>query len=394
MGHALAKHQEKEHGDLRAAGISMFDINSRDFARGEWGSGDEAEVEDQRRDELATPQISPCQIQLKQEPGVEERLSSSPSLGGSRAPSPNHFNSTQPSRWNELPITWSNRAESAGATYITFTNGSNTTPHAIPKLTEAFVYSEKDLDCGLGAGIGSDENALVSCQCGDQCSRPNACECQGLTSDTRSVYSAKGLFRGYEGVVMECNKACSCSSDCRNRVAQQPRSVPLDIFTPSIQGWGVCPLRSVKAGQVLGTYTGQVISREVAQDRQRHVIAREMLTGEKVLFDDYNRYLFDLDAADNRYTLNCWAFGNWTRFINHSCDPNLRTYPVCYDMSVEPGLQRLGVVAIRDICAREELTIDYCPAEDAVTASTRPRELIECNCHAQACRGRIALAGE
>ncbi|KAG8792620.1 hypothetical protein FRC12_005470 [Ceratobasidium sp. 428] len=391
MGHALAKHQEKEQGDLRAAGISMFDVNSRDFARGEWGSGaeDEDEDEDQRRNQLAAPQSSSRQTKLKQEPGVEEGLPPSPSLGGSRAPSPT-LNSAQPSWLNELPTTWSSQAESVGATKITFTNNSNT-PHAIPKLTKAFVYSEKDLDWGFSAGTGSGEDALVSCQCDDQCSRPDSCECQGLTSDTRSAYSAKGMFRGYEGVVMECNKACPCSSDCRNRIAQQPRSVPLDIFTPSIQGWGVRPLRPVKTGQVLGTYTGQVISKEVAQDVQSCVAAREMLTGEKILFDGYDRYLFDLNAADNRYTLNCWAFGNWTRFIN--CDPNLRTYSVCYDMPVEPGLERLGVVAIRDIGAREELTIDYCPTGNTMTASTRPRELIKCSCGAQACRGMVDLAG-
>lgn len=54
-----------------------------------------------------------------------------------------------------------------------------------------------------------------------------------------------------------------------------------------------------------------------------------------------------VDRRLNRYILCC----DDARFINHSDDPNLRT---------DHGRDRYGVdIAVRDIAAGEELTVDY-----------------------------------
>ncbi|KAG8700619.1 hypothetical protein FRC09_005846 [Ceratobasidium sp. 395] len=305
MGHALSKHQEKENGDMRAAGIMMFDINDRNFARNEHGSEDDEEPARPaqparlvRPVQSVQPRGQSSQLQPKREPSVEERPTPSPSLGGSRNAS-QAVDLTQPSPLDELANEWSERAESVGAASITLTNDTNT-PRSIPKLKESFEYNEMAIDWGHDATDPFDE-MFVSCRCSDQCDRPHACGCQdplfeGVVDVPRGLhkfaYTRKGLFRfDYEGVAIECNRACRCASNCPNRVAQQPRKIPLDIFTPSIQDWGVRPLCSVKAGQVLGTFTGEVISREKAQDMRRVVIAKEMSTGNKVEFKDHNRQL-------------------------------------------------------------------------------------------------------
>jgi len=74
-------------------------------------------------------------------------------------------------------------------------------------------------------------------------------------------------------------------------------------------------------GKVLGVYTGLVIRRETAEG------------------PGIKDYLFDLDgkegdddgAGENMYSVDSMTCGNWTRFINHSCDPNMRVYSVVYN---------------------------------------------------------------
>ncbi|QRW04907.1 SET domain-containing protein [Ceratobasidium sp. AG-Ba] len=139
----------------------------------------------------------------------------------------------------------------------------------------------------------------------------------------------------------------------------------MDIFMPSIQGWGVRPLRSIKAGQVLGTFTGEILTREKAGNCTRYV----SLLGILLLEENPVRRLIGivrpgcehkiypklLEIRYVSYRILIYLVytktlaGNWTRFINHSCDPNLKIYPVCYDTLPETGLERLAVVAVRDI---------------------------------------------
>ncbi|KAG8747267.1 hypothetical protein FRC10_001883 [Ceratobasidium sp. 414] len=243
--HGLLKAQKKVRGDIRKSGLMLFGINDRDFARGECDSESE-------EDQVAPPPPQ-RQRQPKREPSAELPLPPSPSLGGSRNPS-QVVEPNQPSPLEKLAEAWSEKADAAGAAHITFTNSSNT-PHELPKLKNSFEYSEMDIQWGHEVGAGSFDEMFASCRCSDQCERPNVCGCQdpffeGVVQIPRALhkfaYNSKGLFRlDHQGVVIECNK--------------QPRKVPLDIFTPSIQGWGVRPLRSVKAGQVLGTFTGEIM---------------------------------------------------------------------------------------------------------------------------------------
>ena len=39
--------------------------------------------------------------------------------------------------------------------------------------------------------------------------------------------------------IYECNKRCNCESNCKNRVVQHGRSVPLQIFKTTNRGWGM-----------------------------------------------------------------------------------------------------------------------------------------------------------
>ena len=93
--------------------------------------------------------------------------------------------------------------------------------------------------------------------------------------------------------------------------------------------------------------------------------------------------LFDLDAASTRngtdceYTIDATYKCGVARFLNHSCDPNLRQFSVWVD-NVSLSLPRIAFFAIRDIAPGEELTFDYKYAEGGRN--------LACHCGAKNCR--------
>lgn len=191
--------------------------------------------------------------------------------------------------------------------------------------------------------------------------------------------------------VYECNKKCKCSEDCRNRVVQNGRKVPLCIFrTANGCGWGVKAMRKIHCGEFVCEYVGEVITHEEAEVRGR-------------TYDEEGRtYLFDLDynSKDNPYTVDAAKYGNISHFINHSCDPNLGVYAVWINCS-DPNLPRLALFALREIERYEEVTFDYMMNIDPVVPTTPEKarflhtpdknQLIQngrsiCKCETDSCR--------
>ena len=93
---------------------------------------------------------------------------------------------------------------------------------------------------------------------------------------------------------------------------------------------------------------------------------------------DYERlglglYLFSLD---NDYIIDATFYGNKARYINHSCDPNLKS-----DKLVVNGETHIIFQAIRYIECGEELTFDYKFEQDD--------DYLECFCGSDKCRKRL-----
>ncbi|KAJ7288457.1 hypothetical protein C8J57DRAFT_1280309 [Mycena rebaudengoi] len=192
------------------------------------------------------------------------------------------------------------------------------------------------------------------------------CKCQDLEMrEARSLEASghaysNGLFNftyKTSDVVVECNPYCHCSSECPNRVAQCPRKILIEVFKTENRGWGARAPVDVERGTVLGMYTGKLIRRDEA----------EKLTG------DAKTFCFDLDYSEesseerpeNTYSVDSLKHGNWTRFINHSCDPNLHVQPIIYDTLQEQNMAFLGMIALTFIPAGTEFTFDYDPSQRA-----------------------------
>lgn len=198
-----------------------------------------------------------------------------------------------------------------------------------------------------GPGVTLPEDPPIGCSCSSCGPKTLCCNAQ---NDAVFAYNRYGKLVVPQGTpVFECNKKCSCGDDCTNRVVQKGRQVHLAIFrTSNGCGWGVKAKQFIKKGTFLCQYVGEVISNEEAEVR-----------GEK--YDaDGRTYLFDLDFndVDNCYTVDAAMYGNVSHFINHSCDPNCGVFAVWINC-LDPNIPCLGLFALSDIPAEEQITFSY-----------------------------------
>lgn len=252
---------------------------------------------------------------------------------------------------------------------------------------EGFTYINQ---CIPTDGIVIPCEPSSGCNC-EECG-PKIKDCCGKQPHNGFTYRPRGKINVNPGIaIYECNKKCSCDSNCRNRVVQNGRKVPLCIFrTSNGCGWGVKALRKIHCGEFVCEYVGEVITHEEAEIRGR-------------TYDQEGRtYLFDLDynSKDNPYTVDAAKFGNVSHFINHSCDPNLGVYAIWINNS-DPNLPSLALFALREIERYEEITFDYMMNIDPIVPTTPEKsrflhtpdknQVIEngrniCKCDADSCR--------
>uniref|UniRef100_A0A6I8NUT1 [histone H3]-lysine(9) N-methyltransferase n=1 Tax=Ornithorhynchus anatinus TaxID=9258 RepID=A0A6I8NUT1_ORNAN len=184
---------------------------------------------------------------------------------------------------------------------------------------------------------------LQHCTCGDDCSSSN-CLCGQLS--IRCWYDKDGrLLQEFNKIepplIFECNQACACWRNCKNRVVQSGIKVRLQLYRTAKMGWGVRALQTIPQGTFICEYVGELISDAEADVRE----------------DD--SYLFDLDNKDGEvYCIDARYYGNISRFINHLCDPNIIPVRV-FMLHQDLRFPRIAFFSSRDIRAGEELGFDY-----------------------------------
>ncbi|XP_061119230.1 histone-lysine N-methyltransferase EHMT1 isoform X1 [Conger conger] len=184
---------------------------------------------------------------------------------------------------------------------------------------------------------------LQYCVCKDDCSSTN-CMCGQLS--LRCWYDKEGRLlpefcREEPPLVFECNHACSCWRTCKNRVVQNGLRIRLQLFRTRKMGWGVKSLQDISQGTFVCEYVGEIISDAEADVREN------------------DSYLFNLDSkVDDVYCIDARFYGNISRFINHTCEPNL--FPVrVFTSHQDLRFPHIAFFASRNISAGEELGFDY-----------------------------------
>ncbi|THH04749.1 hypothetical protein EW145_g5290 [Phellinidium pouzarii] len=255
-----------------------------------------------------------------------------------------------------------------------------------------------------------DYDNLQGCTCIGKCNpRSKTCACvkrqkAAITATGHTwdgfVYDKDGHLREHGFPIFECNDACGCTDDCTNRVVQLGRKCLVDIVKTEKKGWGVFAGKKISKGTFIGIYSGELLIEEEAEMRGK-------------VYNKLGRtYLFDIDfyhipraegEESAKYCVDAFHAGNFTRYLNHSCDPNCRIN-ACHinDADVEKAL--LAMFAERDIDAGEELCFSYLGAgndEDPIetkavagspgkkAAKSKEKVYQQCYCGAKNCSGKL-----
>jgi [histone H3]-lysine9 N-trimethyltransferase SUV39H len=301
-------------------------------------------------------------------------------------------------------------------------------------MSPNFRFIEK---CVLGEGVEkslAEDGFRTGCECKEDTQCAKDCEClTDLDEDNiinptfkNAYYSAgrrKGLLREEilelsSDEIYECSDLCSCSINCPNRVVGRGRQFNIEIFKTKDRGFGtlsrlhasfqgvltyfpgVRAKEDIRKGQFVDRYVGEILTPEEANRRRENAKATYRKDLYLFALDKFN----DPESEDVRlrgepYEVDGEFMAGPTRFINHSCDPNLRIMAVVTDRA-NKHLHELCFFALCDIPRLTELTFDYIAgtntAEDNATVTERAKErqkngefVQKCLCGADNCRGLL-----
>ena len=143
-------------------------------------------------------------------------------------------------------------------------------------------------------------------------------------------------------------------------------------------------------GQFIDVYLGEVLIDE--EINKREAAAEEDTPSYVMTLDNFitdPQAMFYVDGAN---------FGSVMRFVNHSCNPNCKTYEVVMSGGSK-HLYHVGFYAVKDIKANTELTIDYDPKAileemDEAEQLELDDEIVRCQCGEPNCRKRLWAEGK
>ncbi|KAF7324871.1 hypothetical protein MKEN_00529200 [Mycena kentingensis (nom. inval.)] len=198
----------------------------------------------------------------------------------------------------------------------------------------------------------SDMSQLIGCDCVGPCD-PNSTTCSCLKRQNAYLsmggyhsgfqYDSKGHIVTPGAPIIECNAHCSCDDECQNRVVQHGRKCDIVLRKTERKGWGVFAKSKISKGSYIGIYSWRVAVRS-GMRRERH-------------HDKYGPE-GNKDAWIPDFGVDAYHVGNFTRFLNHSCEPNCKISP-CYINEPDDRRPLIVLFADKDILAGEEICFSY-----------------------------------
>ncbi|KAH7722780.1 histone-lysine N-methyltransferaseH3 lysine-9 specific 3-like [Aphelenchoides avenae] len=177
--------------------------------------------------------------------------------------------------------------------------------------------------------------------------------------------------------ICECHEGCSCKGVCewspstRHLLEEDDGGVKRPqmeiVRTPNL-GWSLRAAQFIPRGTYVATMVGEMRSYRQYKDEKKKKNA-----GLKCTFRD---------SVFVNYQLDMSRFFNESRFVNHSCLPNL-TQVAIRRWSEETKYPTIGLVTLRDVAYGEPLTMDY--GNLWLAESVRLNRKFACYCGERCC---------
>ena len=237
-------------------------------------------------------------------------------------------------------------------------------PHTSPPAVSADAATVAVSTAASGTDAAAPDEHMQS-----ECMLMNTCP---LTQEPRFPYNRDRCLIEVCDAVYECGAECKGGLKCMLKLVQHGLPRDLEVFMTKDRGWGVRCWHKILAGDFISEYLGEILTSEEADLR------------------DNDEYFFDLQVVplDSRgaqgaisqgkseFLIDGRVRGNITRFINHSCVPNLIVQCVFVG---KQKLPRICLFACRDIDPGTELTYDYAQEHSGASA-------FDCKCGAPGCK--------
>ncbi|GJU69195.1 histone-lysine N-methyltransferase, H3 lysine-9 specific SUVH4 isoform X1 [Tanacetum coccineum] len=245
------------------------------------------------------------------------------------------------------------------------------------------------------------------CNCKGSCTDPNSCACAKLNGvDFAYVHRDGGRLIQAKAVVYECGPNCGCGPSCVNRTTQRGLKHRLEVYKTPMKGWAVRSWDFIPSGTFVCEYIGVLKKAEdVNNPDNMYIMDIDCLETMRGLGQREKRLgtvplsVQDSEAGKENveFCIDAGTIGNVTRYINHSCQPNLFVQCV---LSAHHDITQARVIlfAADNIqplkypdysVVLTELTYDYGYAMDSVLDSDGKIKQLPCYCGAPDCRKRM-----
>ncbi|XP_048368444.1 histone-lysine N-methyltransferase NSD3 isoform X5 [Sphaerodactylus townsendi] len=165
----------------------------------------------------------------------------------------------------------------------------------------------------------------------------------------------------------ECHpQVCPAGERCQNQCFTKRLYPEAEIIKTDRRGWGLRTIQSIKKGEFVNEYVGELIDEEECRLRIKRAHENSVT----------NFYM--LTVTKDRI-IDAGPKGNYSRFMNHSCNPNCETQKWTVNGDV-----RVGLFAVCDIPAGMELTFNY-------NLDCLGNGRTECHCGADNCSGFLGV---
>ncbi|WCJ39256.1 Histone-lysine N-methyltransferase H3 lysine-9 specific SUVH1 [Euphorbia peplus] len=232
------------------------------------------------------------------------------------------------------------------------------------------------------------------CTCRSACA-PGDLNCSCIRKNGGDFpYTSNGLLVGRRPLVHECGPSCPCGPNCKNKVSQNGSKLRLEVFRTKDRGWGLRSWDPIRAGTFVCEYAGEVIDKvKPGGEDDEYVFDTTRLyepfkwNCEPGLIEDDGNDIGEEYELPSPLIISAKNSGNVSRFMNHSCTPNVFWQPVAYDQNSETYVH-IAFFAMKHIPPMVELTYDYgISRPDEADGDHALQGKKKCLCGSPKCRG-------